>query len=233
MLSPEEASWQVHDQELGTIIEAFKEWRAWLIGTKLPITVFLIMLTSVTLSSCQTQWASFLSDFHFVIAHTPFHLNSANPPSFLPDYSHQKVELSPLQPLLMYRDSRNPLGLSPICLAPITEASKKIVSSDPFFITPSLVQIVRLHCLCQHFDPGDKSVLCDNHGFFWNSGLLYVPPNGGRLLFEVFHSDPMTGHQGLAHTLSTLLWTFSWPGIREELWLYILHFNSCQRSKSS
>ncbi|MBW0486431.1 hypothetical protein O181_026146, partial [Austropuccinia psidii MF-1] len=39
-LSPAEASWQVHDQELGTIIEAFKEWRAWLIGAKLPITVF-------------------------------------------------------------------------------------------------------------------------------------------------------------------------------------------------
>ncbi|MBW0471037.1 hypothetical protein O181_010752 [Austropuccinia psidii MF-1] len=216
--SPTEASWQVHNQEIGTIIEAFKEWKAWLIGAKLPIRVFSdhanirYFMTSVTLSSRQTRWASFLSEFHFIIAHTP-----ADPQSFQPDYSHQKIESTPPQPLLMYRDSYNPLALSPICLAPITEVSKNIFSSYPFFITLSVVQIERLHHLCQHFDPDNKSVLHDNYGFLWHCGRLCVPPNGRCLLFEVFHSDPMAGHQGLARTLSTLLQTFSWPGICEEL----------------
>jgi hypothetical protein len=28
-----EISWQVHNQELGAIVQAFVEWRAWLINT--------------------------------------------------------------------------------------------------------------------------------------------------------------------------------------------------------
>ncbi|MBW0486903.1 hypothetical protein O181_026618 [Austropuccinia psidii MF-1] len=76
-----------------------------------------------------TRWASLLSDFHFIIAHTTGHLNPADPPSRRPDYSHQKSESTPPQPLLMYQNSYNPLALSPICLAPITEVSKKIISS--------------------------------------------------------------------------------------------------------
>jgi hypothetical protein len=32
-------SWQVHGQELGEIVQAFLEWRAWLIDTPNPVEV--------------------------------------------------------------------------------------------------------------------------------------------------------------------------------------------------
>jgi hypothetical protein len=36
-----ELFWQCHDQELGAIVQAFIEWRAWLIDTHKPVVVFL------------------------------------------------------------------------------------------------------------------------------------------------------------------------------------------------
>jgi hypothetical protein len=38
--SNNEVSWQVHNQELGAIVQAFVEWRAWLIDTCEPVLVF-------------------------------------------------------------------------------------------------------------------------------------------------------------------------------------------------
>ena len=39
-LTPAEALWQTHDQELGVIVAAFKEWRSWLMGSNEQIVVF-------------------------------------------------------------------------------------------------------------------------------------------------------------------------------------------------
>jgi hypothetical protein len=87
-----ESSWQCHDQELGAIIQAFIEWRAWLIDTREPVEVFsdhakLKYFTSnQNLSDCQTCWAVYLSSFNFVIKHVPGKLNPANPPTRCPDF---------------------------------------------------------------------------------------------------------------------------------------------------
>jgi hypothetical protein len=37
--SKKESAWQVHDQELGAVVQAFIEWRAWLIDTQQPVEV--------------------------------------------------------------------------------------------------------------------------------------------------------------------------------------------------
>jgi hypothetical protein len=34
-----ESAWQVHNQELGVVVQAFVEWRAWLINTNQPVEV--------------------------------------------------------------------------------------------------------------------------------------------------------------------------------------------------
>ena len=72
-----ESSWQCHDQELGAIVQAFIEWRAWLIDTREPVVVFSdhanlrYFATNQHLSDRQARWAAFLSSFHFVIKHVP------------------------------------------------------------------------------------------------------------------------------------------------------------------
>jgi hypothetical protein len=85
-----ESLWQCHDQELGAIVQAFVEWRAWLINTREPVEVFLdhanlkYFTSNQNLLDRQAQWAAFLSSFNFVIKHIPGRLNPADPPTFAP-----------------------------------------------------------------------------------------------------------------------------------------------------
>jgi hypothetical protein len=91
----DEVFWQVHDQDLGAIVQVFVEWRAWLINTNDPVTVMSdhtnlrYFMTSQHLSDRQAQWAAYLSSFHFVIRHIPGKLNPSDPPTrrsnFFPD----------------------------------------------------------------------------------------------------------------------------------------------------
>lgn len=92
-LTPTERHWQVHDQELGSIVACFEEWRSWLMGTNEPTIVFSdhsnlrYFMTAQSLTAKQARWASFLSEFSFDILHIPGKLNPADAGSRRPDYS--------------------------------------------------------------------------------------------------------------------------------------------------
>jgi hypothetical protein len=85
--SNNEVSWQVHDQELGEIVQAFVEWRAWLIDSREPVLVLsnhvnlLYFMTSQHLSDRQARWAAYLTSFHFIIRHLSGKKNPADPPT--------------------------------------------------------------------------------------------------------------------------------------------------------
>jgi hypothetical protein len=87
-----QSSWQVHDQELGAIVEAFVEWRAWLINTREEVVVFSdhanlrYFMLSQNLSDRQARWAAYLTSFNFVIRHIAGKLNPADPPTRRPDF---------------------------------------------------------------------------------------------------------------------------------------------------
>ncbi|CAJ2508954.1 Uu.00g139800.m01.CDS01 [Anthostomella pinea] len=68
-----ELNYQIHDKELIAVIEAFKEWKPYLSGTKKPVKVYsdhknlTHFITTKELNKQQTQWAEFLSEFNFQI----------------------------------------------------------------------------------------------------------------------------------------------------------------------
>jgi hypothetical protein len=80
-------SWQVHNQELGAIVQAFVEWRAWLIDTRNPVLVMSdhanlrYFMSSQNLSDRQARWAAYIFSFHFVIRHILGKKNLADPPT--------------------------------------------------------------------------------------------------------------------------------------------------------
>jgi hypothetical protein len=90
--SEKELSWQCCGQELGAIVQAFIEWRAWLMDTCEPVEVLLdhaklkYFTQNQNLSNQQECWAAFLSLFHFVIKHIPGCLNPADRSTRRPDY---------------------------------------------------------------------------------------------------------------------------------------------------
>nr|XP_036575130.1 reverse transcriptase domain protein [Colletotrichum truncatum]KAF6781651.1 reverse transcriptase domain protein [Colletotrichum truncatum] len=68
-----ELNYQIHDKELIAIIEAFKEWRPQLSGTKYEVKVYTDhknlahFTTSKDLNKRQIRWSEFLSEFNFRI----------------------------------------------------------------------------------------------------------------------------------------------------------------------
>jgi hypothetical protein len=105
--SEKESSWQCHDQELGPIVQAFIELRAWLIDTREPVEVFSdhanlkYFTTNQHLSDRQTRWAAFLLSFHFVIKHISGKSNPANPPTRRPDFLPSGEEEDPCRILVL------------------------------------------------------------------------------------------------------------------------------------
>jgi hypothetical protein len=86
-LSDRERGWAIFDLELLAIVEAFEQWRAWLMGTKEPVCVYSDhsnlrhFTTAKNLTPKQARWASFLDGFNFSIYHITGKINPADAPS--------------------------------------------------------------------------------------------------------------------------------------------------------
>jgi hypothetical protein len=108
--SNNEISWQVHDQELGAIVQAFVEWRAWLIDTCEPVLVLSnhanlqYFMTSQHLSNRQARWAAHLTSFHFVIRHISGKRNPTDPLTCQPNYVPESKESEASPCLLMGKE---------------------------------------------------------------------------------------------------------------------------------
>ena len=76
-LNPAERNYEIHDKELLAILEAFKEWKHYLIGSVKPITVYTghqnlqNFLTTKVWNQRQVRWAQRLADYNFKIIYWP------------------------------------------------------------------------------------------------------------------------------------------------------------------
>ena len=78
------------------MIEALKEFRPWLSGTVLPISIITnhknlkYFMTSCQLNQRQACWSLELSEFNFKLSWAPGSKNPTDPPSQRPDYIPQE-----------------------------------------------------------------------------------------------------------------------------------------------
>ena len=100
-LGPSELNYHVYDKELLAIVEAFKQWRAYLEGSKYTIQVYTDhnnlqhFTTTQVLSRRQVRWSEFLSGFDFNINYRPGRLGAkpdalTRRPDVYPKKSFQK-----------------------------------------------------------------------------------------------------------------------------------------------
>nr|XP_036576341.1 reverse transcriptase domain protein [Colletotrichum truncatum]KAF6783066.1 reverse transcriptase domain protein [Colletotrichum truncatum] len=94
-----ELNYQIHDKELIAIIDAFKEWRPQLSGTKYEVKVYTDhknlahFTTSKELNKRQIRWSEFLSEFNFRIIYRKGSENGrADALSRRPDYKDEVLE---------------------------------------------------------------------------------------------------------------------------------------------
>jgi hypothetical protein len=76
-LNNAERNYEIHDKELLAILEAFKEWKHYLVGADEPVTVFTdhqnlqYFLTTKVWNPRQIRWAQWLANFNFKIVYRP------------------------------------------------------------------------------------------------------------------------------------------------------------------
>jgi len=76
-LNDAERNYEIHDKESLVILEAFREWQHYLLGTDNPVTVYTdphnqrYFLTTNVWNPRQIRWAEWLANFNFKIVYWP------------------------------------------------------------------------------------------------------------------------------------------------------------------
>ncbi|PLW26795.1 hypothetical protein PCASD_25767 [Puccinia coronata f. sp. avenae] len=253
-----ESSWQCHDQELGAIVQAFIEWRAWLIDTQEPVEVFSdhanlkYFTRNQHLLDRQTRWAAYLSSFYFVIKHVPGKLNPADPPTRRPDFlppgeikDSQRVMIDTTSEGLKIcgssLDKEDPrLDIGEVTLPDPASALPAVKDTDArvqdVSFCPPLASLKDLLTKAYSVEPPDPEEIAGlelRDGFWWLRDRLYVPLSLRSQILQHLHDNPTSGHPGTLKTLDLVTRTMTWPGVRGDVLSYFKSCFSCQRAKHS
>jgi len=171
-LAPAEVNYETHDAELLAIVAAFKQWRHYLEGSRMPVTVLSdhanlrYFMTTKELTRRQTRWAEQLSAFDFTIEHRPGSKNPADAPSRRPDYA-EEVTARTLLPTLREKLQRGIFGAQEVELQNSPDYKEIIVG---------LLAHTRGRKRTSHVDEsstrGDESIPADEGSTDGVTGLL-------------------------------------------------------------
>lgn len=226
--------WQVHDQELGAIIACFEEWRAWLLGSNEPTTVYSdhsnlrYFMSAQDLTARQARWAAFLSEFLFEIVHIPGKANPSDPASRRPDYAGKET-LGNKVVLLGYRET------SQVCAISLQQLKIKRICDPSLSFMPA--DATTMNSIKNLYTDNDfllgklPSALTFRDGVWWWRDRIYVPLGMRNMILRDLHDAPTAGHWGVMRTLDLLYRTFGWPDARADVLNYIKLCRSCQAVK--
>lgn len=202
----------------------------WLVGTNEPLLVFSdhanlkYFMLSQKLTPRQARWPAYLSFFWFHILHTPGKFNPADPASRLPDYE-QGREACPSITLLKPALPKGGVSVGALSTSvssldikfsfPASGARDLLVASYPAAPTVSQSPISPLY--------SSQGVL------WWYRDSLYAPPALCPRMLSAFHDSASMRHPGIAHMLSCLSRTYSWPAMRVDVVWFGGSCDSCQQ----
>jgi hypothetical protein len=81
----------------------------------------------------------------------------------------------------------------------------------------------------QNYTDEDKLIkgLLTRDNLLWHQDRVYVPISLRVRLIKMYHDAPAVGHPGNARTLAIITRSFSWPGMRKDIFDYIKTCDSC------
>ena len=225
----------MHDKEMLAVIQGLKEFRPWLSGTVIPISVITdhknleYFMAQRQLNRRQARWMLELTEFNFRLSYAPGSKNPADGPSRRNDYL-------PNQDDPAITGNYTQLLTPEICERLHPSATIANLTS---IILDSSNDIHHLsHAL--ESDPIWKKGIETNHPAFANrDGIvthhnrLYIPPSLRQSIIKSRHDSALAGHFGVAKTLELVRRDFSWPSVSRDVRSYVRGCDSCQRVKSA
>ena len=245
-LTPAEINYEVYDKELLAIVESFRDMRAWLIGTDVPVAVVSDhknlehFMSSRVLNRHQARWSMFLSEFNFRLDYAPGLKNPADAPSRRADFApregdavlheNHRVLLTPLHTECLFTQPASTPSTPPlktIKIAAITTLSVDNSELLERYKTALAADSEWRDALAR----GSEDFKVEDNLVF-HLGRLFVPLSMRPSILHLCHDSAISGHPGRARTLALVSRDYSWPGIASYVRNYVRACDTCGRIKT-
>ena len=201
-LAPAELNYKLYDQELLAIVDALKQWRDYLEGSKAKVKVYMdhknlkSFTSTKVLNRRQVRWPEELAAYNFRIYYQKGSLNGqADTPSRRADYITNIPKTA--GQILEVEDNGN-LAYHQQQIAATFEIS------DPEgeqLVQEALVKDKAMKDLCTpNQEPGSPFKYKDR--ILWFNSKCYVPKSARDWVIWTCHDDRVQGHQGIKWTLN-------------------------------
>lgn len=240
-LSPAEINYTIYDKELLAVIEAFRDMRAWLIGTSTPVIVccdhknIQYFMTERFLNRRQARWSMFLSEFNFTLDFLPGSTNPADGPSRRPDYipssddeavqQQRKTLLNPSQTYRLFNEAL-PTNTSSI-------ASLSTFSFESSELADKFKDAFKTDIEWREGISSENTSFTVENDLVFHNGRLFVPTSLRDMVLKTRHDSVIAGHPGRTRTINFVEKDYSWPGLRRFVRRYIQECNTCQKIKDA
>jgi hypothetical protein len=218
-LAKEERAYGTPDQELLSVITAFKNWRHYLMGAQTPTTVItdhknlIYHSTSRLLNDRQIRWALQLQNFNFKILHRP-------------GAQHGNADA-----LSRREDLRPPTDTEPhpAILPPDIFIGALVTQPQP---ESSLLESIKAHNITDttFAELKKKPQYSVKDGLLFHKSRLYVPPEDRDNVLHSCHDSPIAGHFGRTKTLELVRRPYFWPGLHKDVAKYVHGCDACTRA---
>lgn len=204
-------------------------------GSKEPVVVLSdhanlrYFMNAQTLTPRQARWASFLSEFHFDILHTPGKDNPDDPASRRPDYTSNGAES--IRVTLLGRREVDCIEVFAVNL--FSRKTRSRVDHSCFMRPDqgTITEIQSAYHDDQELMGRKKAYMTFNENVWWWWDRVYVPETLRKKVMHLFHAPATAGHWGVAKTLDLLTRSFNWPNTRADLLVFVASCTSCQQVK--
>jgi len=256
--NPAQRNYPTYDRELHAIVEAFKEWRQYLIQSPHPVTVLTdhqalqYFRTAHNLQRRQTRYAVELGEFNIRLQHRPGRLSGkpdalSRRPDFgdgkednreevlLPDewFVKEIEELAINEIILEEKSEKNDLPCPKWFINAIEEPDQFIPFADRLRKEQARdVLIEDIQKTLESDKDRIKGWTIDEDQLWRYHGKIYVPLSLRQIVFTLFHSDPTAGHPGIKPTIDTIGREFYWPELKTDVTKWVHYCDKCQRYKN-
>jgi hypothetical protein len=212
-----ELNYTTTDQENLGLVHALRTWRCYFEGRKVTVVTdhhaLTHLLTQPNLNRRQARWVELLSNFELQIEHRPGKQNCSDPLSRL-----QYDAPDPDVVAMVYAIGESALDGS------FLDKCRQGYANDPYY-----AQLAGKKRKLRHAE------LVQRDGLWYMGDRLCIPPDDGlkAIIFQELHDSVTGGHLGFAKTLESVTRRFFWPGLRDDVRLYVKTCPTCQRVKHS
>src|SRR6185369_14196498 len=231
-MSPAELNYDIYDKELLAMVEAFRQWRAYLEGARHTIQVYSdhnnlqYFTTTKQLNRRQARWSEFLAGFDYLINYRAGRLGAK------PDASTRRPDVYPRKSFEGASDSNKRI------LIPPQRLSAALILDEESLLTrirkaPHDDYFNSKAGIARHSN-GTQYTLAEDDQLLLRDGRIYVPDHKTLRLeiLQAHHDHRLRGHPGVRKTTKLLMRTYYWPGVKKDVTRYVRTCHTCRRAKT-